>query len=88
MTQQNLQILHELQRYAQRCFDAIHKAALTPGEYSAKQLIRDKRKMNISTAGYLCRCIVTTRSRKVSPHDNITPTLSKHKNKHSKLRLK
>lgn len=52
MTQQDLQILHELQRYAQRYFDAIHKVALTPGEYSAKQLIRDERKLNKSTAGY------------------------------------
>lgn len=52
MTPQDLQILKELQRYAQIYFDAIHKEALTPGEYSAKQLIRDERKYGKSSAGY------------------------------------
>lgn len=52
MTQQDLQILHELQRYAQRYFDAIYKGALIPGEYYAKQLIRDRRKEGKSAAGY------------------------------------
>lgn len=52
MTVQDFRILHELQRHAQIYFDAIHKETLTPGEYTAKQLIRDERKYGKCSAGY------------------------------------